>query len=131
VPAELGVTVDPVLIEQLLWNLLDNAAKHTPPGSPLAIRAYRDGAGAAIEICDRGDGLPDGPVDQLFAKFYRGPGVRAAGAGLGLAVCRGIAIAHGGTVTAEARAGGGAIFRVWLPGADVPSTALEPEAVGA
>jgi two-component system sensor histidine kinase KdpD len=121
VPAELGVTVDPVLVEQLLGNLVDNAAKHTPAGSPIAISARRDGAGTTIEIADRGPGLPAGPSDQLFAKFYRGPGVRTAGAGLGLAVCRGIAIAHGGSITATARDGGGASFRVWLPGAEAPT----------
>jgi K+-sensing histidine kinase KdpD len=120
VPAELGITGDPVLVEQLLLNLVDNAAKHTPAGSPIAIRAARAGAGVEIEVSDRGDGLPPVPVDQLFAKFVRGPGVTAPGAGLGLAVCRGIAIAHGGEIGARARDGGGATFRVWLPGGDPP-----------
>jgi len=120
VPAELGITGDPVLVEQLLLNLVDNAAKHTPAGSPIAIRATRAGAGVTIEVSDRGDGLPPGPVDQLFAKFFRGPGVTAPGAGLGLAVCRGIAIAHGGEIGANPRDGGGATFHVWLPGGDPP-----------
>jgi K+-sensing histidine kinase KdpD len=120
VPSELGITGDPVLVEQLLLNLVDNAAKHTPAGSPIAIRAARAGDGVEIEVSDRGDGLPPGPVDQLFVKFFRGPGVTAPGAGLGLAVCRGIAVAHGGEIGASPRAGGGATFRVWLPGGDPP-----------
>ena len=128
VPGELGVIVDPVLTEQLLLNLLDNALKHTPSGSPIAIRAERADGGVAVEISDRGPGVPD-EAEQLFTKFYRGPNTRAAGAGLGLAVCRAIATAHGGRIAASARDGGGATFRVWLPGGNAPATALEPEAV--
>jgi two-component system, OmpR family, sensor histidine kinase KdpD len=120
VDGELGVEVDPVLTEQLLLNLLENAAKHTPPATPIEIRASRDGAGVAIEISDRGPGLPPGPPEQVFAKFFRGPDTRTAGAGLGLAVCRGIAVAHGGRIEALRRDGGGATFRVWLPGGDAP-----------
>ena len=118
---DIGVLVDPILIEQLLLNLLENAAKHTAPGTPIAIRAFPADGGVALEISDRGPGLPPGAEDQVFQKFYRGPGTRTAGAGLGLAVCRGIATAHGGTITAQRRPGGGATFVVWLPGGDAPS----------
>ncbi len=116
VAADVGALVDPILIEQLLLNLLENAAKHTPAGSPIEIAAHRDGDGMVIEISDRGPGLPDVP---LFEKFVRGP-THAPGAGLGLAVCRGIAIAHGGRIDAVPRPGGGATFRVWLPGGPAP-----------
>ncbi len=112
-----GALVDPILIEQLLLNLLENAAKHTPAGSPIDVAAHRDGGGVVIEISDRGPGLPDVP---LFEKFVRGPATRTAGAGLGLAVCRGIAVAHGGRIEGVPRDGGGATFRVWLPGGDPP-----------
>lgn len=107
--------VDPILTEQLLVNLIENAAKHTPQGSAIEVRARRDGAAALIEISDYGPGLPDGPPDQVFEKFFRGRGVRAGGVGLGLTVCRAIAIAHGGRIEAAARAGGGAVFRVRIP----------------
>jgi len=125
VAPELGVQVDPVLVEQLVLNLLENAGKHTPPATPIEIRAVREGAGVAIEISDRGPGLPPGPPEQVFAKFFRGPDTRTAGAGLGLAVCRGIAVAHGGRIEALRRDGGGATFRVWLPGGDAPEAAPE------
>jgi signal transduction histidine kinase len=61
----------------------------------------------------------------VFAKFFRGPEARTAGAGLGLAVARGIAIAHGGRIEALRRDGGGATFRVWLPGGDAPEAPPE------
>jgi two-component system sensor histidine kinase KdpD len=125
VDAELAVEVDPVLTEQLLLNLLENAAKHTPPATPIEIRAAPDGEGVAIEVSDRGPGLPPGPPEQVFAKFFRGPDTRTAGAGLGLAVCRGIAVAHGGRIEALRRDGGGATFRVWLPGGEAPEAPSE------
>jgi len=130
--ADIGAEVDPILTEQLLLNLLENAAKHTPPETPIEIRAFREAGGVAIEISDRGPGLPAGAEDQVFQKFFRGPetrgarGVRAAGAGLGLAVCRGIANAHGGTIDARRRPGGGATFHVWLPGGDAPAESATP-----
>jgi two-component system sensor histidine kinase KdpD len=124
-PSELGVQVDPVLTEQLLLNLLENAAKHTPAGTPIEIHATRDGVGVTLEVSDRGPGLPDGPPDQVFAKFFRGPEARTAGAGLGLAVARGIALAHGGRIEAQRRDGGGATFRVWLPGGEAPEAPPE------
>nr|HEX4317957.1 DUF4118 domain-containing protein [Kofleriaceae bacterium] len=118
---ELGVVVDAMLTEQLLVNLLENAAKHTPAGTPIELSAAKDGERVAIAVSDRGPGLPAGSETRVFEKFFRGPGARVAGAGLGLAVCRGIAIAHGGDIRAGARDGGGATFRVWLPGGDPPA----------
>ena len=124
---ELGVVVDAMLTEQLLVNLLENAAKHTPAGTPIELSAARDGARVAIAVSDRGPGLPPGSELRVFDKFFRGPGPRAAGAGLGLAVCRGIAVAHGGEIRAAARAGGGATFQVWLPGGDPPAAPPDEE----
>jgi two-component system sensor histidine kinase KdpD len=112
--------VDPLLTEQLLVNLVENATKHTPPGSAIEVRAHREGAAALIEISDYGPGLPDGPPDQVFEKFFRGRGAKAGGVGLGLTVCRAIAVAHGGRIEAGARDGGGAVFRVWFPDDGAP-----------
>ena len=120
VDPDVGARVDPVLFEQLLINLVENAAKHTPPGTPIEIRVRSDGDEAIIEVSDRGPGLPPGPSERLFEKFVRGPGARTAGAGLGLAVCRGIVLAHGGRIEAESREGGGAIFRVHVAAGPPP-----------
>lgn len=121
VPPELGVIVDPILVEQVLLNLLDNAIKHTPNASPIEISVVRERDGVAIAVSDRGPGLPPGREDQVFEKFFRGPDVRTTGAGLGLAVCRGIAIAHGGQIEATRRDIAGATFRLWLPGGEAPT----------
>lgn len=112
--------VDPILAEQLLVNLVENAAKHGPAGCAIEVRARRDGAAARIEVNDRGPGLPAGPPDQVFEKFFRGRGARAGGVGLGLTVCRAIALAHGGRIEAAQRDGGGATFRVWFPDDGAP-----------
>jgi K+-sensing histidine kinase KdpD len=111
--------VDPILTDQLLVNLLENAIKHTPAGSALEVIARRDAGAAVIEIRDQGPGLPPGPVDQVFEKFFRGR-VKAHGVGLGLAVCRAIAIAHGRRNQAAPGAEGGAIFRVSFPDHGAP-----------
>ncbi len=143
------VLVDPVLFEQLLVNLLENAAKYTPPGSPieLAARAIATSEGAAsagssagagqavvLDIRDHGPGIPAGDEEKVFAKFFRGATATAGvvGAGLGLAICRGIAEAHGGSIIvvdpatrrAEHRDGPGALFRVTLPTGGAPPQML-------
>lgn len=108
--------VDPVLLEQVLVNLLENAAKYTPPGSPLAVRLARQETSAVIEVADRGPGLPRGEEARVFERFYRAADHhRAHGTGLGLTVCEAIVRAHQGRITAENRAGGGALFRITLP----------------
>jgi two-component system sensor histidine kinase KdpD len=107
--------VDPLLFSQVLTNLLENAAKHTPPGSSVEVAARATPAAVILEVADDGAGIPAGQEETIFEKFQRGPEAKGAGAGLGLAICRGIVAAHGGTITAENRAGGGALFRVTLP----------------
>jgi len=118
---------DPVLLEQLLINLLENAAKHTPPGSPLELRAREADGALELELSDRGPGLAPGDETRIFEKFQRGARARGGGVGLGLAICRGIAAAHGGSLTAENRPGGGARFRLVLP---LPPDAAPPELRG-
>ncbi|HEV8322372.1 MAG TPA: sensor histidine kinase KdpD, partial [Myxococcota bacterium] len=110
------VPVDPVLLELVFVNLLENAAKYTPPASPIEVRARRDGGAAVlVEVADRGPGLPAGAEEKVFEKFYRGPHVGVAGVGLGLPICRGVVEAHGGTIAGTSRSGGGALFRITLP----------------
>jgi two-component system sensor histidine kinase KdpD len=122
VPPDLPlVPLDGVLVEQVLINLLDNAVKHTPPGTPVEVSASVGAGEARIEVADRGPGLPPGDEGRVFDKFYRGsPAQARPGAGLGLTICRGIVEAHGGRITAENRPGGGVAFRVALPVTDKP-----------
>jgi two-component system sensor histidine kinase KdpD len=126
-PAELPLAFgDPLLLEQLVVNLLENAARHTPAGTPLAIRAAAAEGALELEVADRGPGLAPGDETRIFEKFQRGARAGAGGVGLGLAICRGIATAHGGSLVAENRPGGGALFRLTLPlpeGAPAPSEA--------
>jgi signal transduction histidine kinase len=72
-----------------------------------------------LEVVDHGPGLPDGPAERVFDNFYRGPAAAVGGVGLGLAVCRAIAAAHGGKIQAVSREGG-ALFRVWFPDDGAP-----------
>ncbi len=106
---------DPVLIEQVFGNLLENAAKYTSAGTPIRIEASMAGELLWVSVCDRGPGLPSGEEERVFEKFHRHPvpGGRS-GAGLGLSICRGIIEAHGGTIKAFNRTGGGACFRFSL-----------------
>ncbi len=120
-PADLPlVPIDDVLIEQVLINLLDNAIKHTPDDRPLAIAAWAEPEAITVEVADRGPGLTPGDEERVFDKFYRGPGRDSRGAGLGLAICRGIVAAHGGRIWAENRPGGGVVFRFTIPLDETP-----------
>ncbi len=116
------LNVDPVLFEQVFVNLLENAEKYTPPGSPLEIEAHTDDDRVEIAFVDHGPGVPPGAETRIFEKFYRGPHVPAPGAGLGLAICKGIIEAHGGTIRAETRSSGGAAFRISIPRGGTPPT---------
>lgn len=114
------LSVDPVLFEQVFVNLFENVIKHCGPDSPIEIVARVEDRTFVIEIADRGPGLPVGTESQVFEKFYRGPGVRVGGVGLGLSICRGIVMAHDGAISAENRAGGGTVFRITLPVLEAP-----------
>ncbi len=109
------VFVDDVLLGQVLWNLLENAAKYTPPGAPLELAAFESGGAILIEVRDRGPGIAPGEEERIFEKFYRGKSDNVRGAGLGLPICRAIVQAHRGTIQALAREGGGTTFRISLP----------------
>jgi two-component system sensor histidine kinase KdpD len=109
------VSVDPVLLEQVFINLLENAAKYAPATAALDVVAHHDRDGVVVEVADRGPGLPLGNEARIFEKFFRGASAATSGAGLGLAISRGIMEAHGGALTATNRTGGGASFRVTIP----------------
>jgi two-component system sensor histidine kinase KdpD len=108
--------LDSVLIEQVLINLLENAIKYTPAGSPIEISATGARDMVTVTIADRGPGIPPGDEQRIFDKFYRArAGDGSGGVGLGLTICRGIVEAHGGRIWVENRAGGGAAFHFTLP----------------
>jgi two-component system sensor histidine kinase KdpD len=115
-PADLPmVQIDGVLLEQVIMNLLENAAKYAPNGSVIELSASAGDREVVVEIADRGQGIPAGDELRIFDKFYRAKPAREGGVGLGLTICRGIIEAHGGRIWAENRSGGGAVFRFALP----------------
>ena len=110
--------LDAVLFEQVLFNLLDNAAKYAPEGSTIRIQSRRDQHAICLQIFDEGDGIPPEDLERIFDKFYRaqkGDRVRA-GTGLGLPISRGFVEAMGGAITAANRSDrSGAVFTIALP----------------
>jgi two-component system sensor histidine kinase KdpD len=120
IPADLPhVDVDATLIVQLLTNLFENAAKHTPPGTQVRISASSDGPVVRVTVDDDGPGLPPGDTARLFDEFRRGASEGSiVGVGLGLAICRAIVAAHGGTISASRRPKRGARFEFTLPAAE-------------
>jgi two-component system sensor histidine kinase KdpD len=108
---------DFALMEQVVANLLLNAAHHTPDKTPIFLAAGVDGARQRVffTVADRGPGLPPQMHDALFKKFQRGDAARAGGLGLGLSIIRGFVTAQGGDVVAGENPGGGAVFTVYLP----------------
>lgn len=113
---DLAIAVDPVLFEQALLNLVENAIKHG--AAPITVRGVRDRDRVVLEIADRGPGVAAADAGRVFDKFYRASA--SPGVGLGLAVVRGIVEAHRGTVAVEARPGGGASFLIVMPTAGPP-----------
>jgi two-component system sensor histidine kinase KdpD len=112
------VNIDPVLFEQVLFNLLDNAAKYSPAGTTIRIQSWRDRDSVGLQVLDEGEGVPPSDLEQIFDKFYRvqkADQVRA-GTGLGLAISRGFIEAMHGTITAANRTDrSGAVFTIRLP----------------
>lgn len=119
--------LDAALTEQILNNLLSNAAVYTPAGTPIEIRARTDAGELVLDVADRGPGLPPGNPARLFDRFQRGAGAVPGGTGLGLSLVKGFAEAQGGAVTAVNRAGGGAVFSVRLPLGKMPPVPKEKE----
>lgn len=122
------VRLDFVLMEQALHNLVHNSAVHTPPGTRIRLSAKVDGPEMVISVSDRGPGLSPDALPRIFDKFYRAPGARRGGVGLGLSITRGLVEAHGGKITAENRTRGGLSFIIRLPLAERPPVVAETEA---
>ena len=110
------IYVDTVMIEQVLVNLLENVLRYTPEKSPVEITAEASNFAVKISVADQGPGIPAGLENQLFEKFYRVRNEAAqSGVGLGLAICRAIIEAHGGSIQAQNRPTGGALFSLMIP----------------
>jgi two-component system, OmpR family, sensor histidine kinase KdpD len=120
IPSDLpALFVDAPLVVQVFGNLLDNAAKYTPRGTHIQISAASDGPFVRVTVDDDGPGLPPGDPAELFEKFRRGEReATVVGAGLGLAICRAIVHAHGGTIEARRRSERGTRFEFTLPTAE-------------
>jgi two-component system sensor histidine kinase KdpD len=125
IPEELPVLhVDPILIEQVLVNIFDNAAKYSPPGGRIEIAAGLDGERASVRVSDEGPGIPPEARDSVFDVFYRvrAGDKQAAGTGLGLSICRGLIEAHGGQIKALPGPGRrGTTIAFWLPVQPLPA----------
>ena len=109
---------DTLRMEQVLNNLLENAARYSDPSSPVAISVVAEDGHAVLSVADHGDGIPEAELEQVFEPFYRGRNAKRRGirgAGLGLAICRGIVEAHGGRIGALNRPGGGFDINIVLP----------------
>jgi two-component system sensor histidine kinase KdpD len=118
--------VDAALVEQALANLLENAARHTPPGTVVRLRAQHQDREVVVSVENFGADLPEADLERVFAKFERGAMESAGGMGLGLAICRAIVRLHGGRAWAERIAGGGIAFRFSLPVEEAPAMPPEP-----
>jgi signal transduction histidine kinase len=134
-PLELACLHEPLIVEgddlrleQVLQNLVQNAVKYSPDGTPITVRIARQGAQACIAVTDRGIGIPTQAIPRLFQRFYRAPNVdelRISGMGIGLYVVREIVMLHGGTVEVESEEGAGSTFTVCLPLAPIDSSRAE------
>jgi len=116
--------VDSVLVQQVFFNLLDNACKYSPPGSMITIWARAKDDQVLIEVCDQGAGIPEADREKVFDMFYRVQAAdkQSAGTGLGLAICRGIVEAHGGSIKAEPGLNGaGTCVVITLPKREMPA----------
>jgi two-component system sensor histidine kinase KdpD len=119
---------DATLLEQVVFNLLDNADKYVPAGSPTEISVFAEGRKVVISVTDKGPGIPQPELERVFDKFHRvAPGDgRPAGTGLGLSICRGLTAAMDGTIKAESPIAGGKGTRIIieLPVTDAPAQRL-------
>jgi len=109
------VPIDAVLFGQVFFNLVDNAIKYSPSGTPIEILARRRERAVEVDVADRGPGIPVGEEERIFQKFCRAGDAPRGGMGIGLSICRSILLVHGGTIRCENRLDGGACFRFVIP----------------
>jgi two-component system, OmpR family, sensor histidine kinase KdpD len=109
------ISVDFILMVQVLSNLLSNAARHTPPGTAVQLVVGRRPGMVVITVSDEGPGVPPDELPRLFEPFFRGRAATAGGVGLGLSLCKGIVEAHGGGVAAYVNRAGGLSVSVSIP----------------
>jgi PAS domain S-box-containing protein len=123
------VAVDPPKVERIVENLLANAARHTPAGTPVWVRVQAADGGALVVVEDAGPGVPAEVRQVIFQPFRQGPTITAyaPGSGIGLALVAHFAGMHGGRAWVQERPGGGASFQVFLPDAHDPDAATPPE----
>jgi len=115
------VQADPVLLGQVIINLVENACKFSPADQPIEIKAWATERSITLSVTDHGPGIPEGQEEHIFEKLVRfQQGEARPGAGLGLAICKGVVQAHGGKIMASNRASGGAQFLVSLPLGQTP-----------
>lgn len=110
-----AITLDFVLMVQVLSSLAQNAVRYTPPGTPIELSVERAGMGARIIVADEGPGVPEEELPRLFEPFFRGRAAAAGGVGLGLSICKGIVEAHDGTIRALRNPAGGLSVILELP----------------
>ena len=116
VPGEATLHADPQMLDMAVINLLENAAKYSPPGSPIAVEWRRRPGAVGVAVLDRGPGIPAGLREQVFSDFFRvDPEGAVRGLGLGLSIVRRVVDAHGGQVELGGTEGQGADFCIWMP----------------
>jgi two-component system sensor histidine kinase BaeS len=116
-----AIVADRERLLQVIYNLLENALKHTPSQGTITCTARQDGKWGVLEVADTGLGIPPADLPYLFERFYRADPARSretGGSGLGLAIAKALIEAHGGTISAQNGPQGGAVFRVALLGAE-------------
>lgn len=115
---------EPAALERAVTNLLDNAAKWSPPGGTVTVSLHN----GALQVADQGPGISEQDLAHVFERFYRSPEARTMpGSGLGLAIVRQVAENHGGRVAAARAPGGGALLGVWLPGKGADPSLVAPD----
>lgn len=131
---DVAVLADPERIEQVVYNLLDNAARYSSPGTVIRVESRASGDEVVVAVEDRGPGIPEGDLERIFEPFFRGDtpsGRRDRGTGLGLAVSKAIVEAHGGRIWAESAPGVGSVVRFTLPRASGTQDGSAPAAADA
>jgi signal transduction histidine kinase len=127
-PLPAPVLGDPLRLRQLVTILVDNAIRHSPSGSSVAVRVRSANGGAYLWVEDQGHGIKPEDLPRLFERFWRADNAPVGGTGLGLSIARWIVEQHGGTIGAENRSEGGARFWVRLPSLN-PSAKVAPDSV--